>query len=89
MTRERTKPGTWGKVSRKRLTPEGAKPEKWEASTYYRELSGRRSQVTATASTGPKAESKLLGKLSNRYKPPAPVVRSPTTPQSKNSPGSG
>ncbi|WP_405178699.1 tyrosine-type recombinase/integrase [Nocardia sp. NBC_01377] len=26
--------------------------------------------MTATASTGPKAESKLLGKLSNRYKPP-------------------
>ncbi|MGW4364576.1 site-specific integrase [Nocardia takedensis] len=68
MPRARTKPGTWGKISRKLLTPKGVKPEKWEARTQYRDLDGRLRDVTATARTGPKAEEALKEKLAKRYK---------------------
>ncbi|WP_063046443.1 tyrosine-type recombinase/integrase [Nocardia pseudovaccinii] len=68
MARARTKPGTWGKITRKKLTPDGVKPQKWEAATNYRDLDGRLREVTATAPTGPKAETALIEKLTKRHK---------------------
>ncbi|MET7771405.1 tyrosine-type recombinase/integrase [Nocardia sp. NPDC005366] len=68
MPRARTKPGTWGKITRKRLTPKGVKPEKWEARAQYRDLDGRLRPVTATGPTAPKAETTLREKLDQRYK---------------------
>ncbi len=73
MPRSRTKPGTWGKITRKRLSPDGVRPEKWEASTNYRDLDGILREVTATAATGPKAEDALKQKLAKRYKASQPA----------------
>ncbi|MFD6155104.1 tyrosine-type recombinase/integrase [Nocardia sp. NPDC060256] len=52
---------------------DGVKPEKWEANTYYRDLDGRRRQVTATGPSGPKAESALKDKLTNRHRTSQPT----------------
>ncbi|MFG1796744.1 tyrosine recombinase XerC [Nocardia sp. NPDC049149] len=80
MPRARTKLGTWGKITRNKLTADGEKPEKWEAITYYRDIDGRSRQVTATGPSGPKAESRLTEKLAKRYN--ATADRDELTPES-------
>lgn len=53
--------GTWGKVRRTELGP-----DRWEASTRFRDFDGKTREVTAVAATGAAAERTLVVNLTGR-----------------------